>query len=213
MAIGRFVGGLFGNGQGQQQQAPAALSIDPVEQELAQMGVSLEKLRSAVRRSGSTLPTLLSSQLGQLCDLLGVAYQDLKIRGGSTEQRVLLNAMICSYIPEPLQAFLSLPAEYQKDSGKSAVMLEEQLATLYETLGDLHNQIRIGAVEELSTHGRFLAEKFASQDAALQLEHNPDLYPAAEQTSQAPQTQAPQLQAPQPVERDPLRLEGQSWRQ
>lgn len=217
MAIGRFVGGIFGNGPAQ-QQAQVVSSVDPVEQELAQMSVSLEKLRSAVRRSGSTLPTLLSSQLGQLCDLLGVVYQDLKIRGGSTEQRVLLNAMICSYIPEPLQAFLSLPAAYQSDSSKSAGMLEEQLATLFETLADLHNQIRIGAVEELSTHGRFLADKFAGQDAALQLEQHPELYPTVEQNHSAPhmqaaQQQAPQIQAPQPVERDPLRLEGQSWRQ
>lgn len=208
--IGRFVGGIFGSGPAQ-QQVPATPAVDPVEQELAQMRVSLEKLRSAVRRSGSVLPTLLLSQLSQLCDLMGVALEDLTVRGGSTEQRVLLNAMMCSYIPEPLQAFLSLPPEYQNDGGKSAGMLEEQLATLYETLADLHNQIRIGAVEELSTHGRFLADKFASQDAALQLEHNPNLYPSAEQASQG---QTSQEQAPQPVtERDPLRLEGQPWRQ
>ncbi|MCQ9162472.1 hypothetical protein [Arthrobacter sp. STN4] len=192
--IGRFAGGLFGSRPA--PAVPAAPQPDPVAAEIAQMGVSVDKLRTAVRRSGSRLPPLLSSQLRQLGDLLREAVADIGIRGCSTEQRVLLNAMICDYIPSPLQSYLSLPPAHQDEESKATFMFAEQLATLEETLADLLNQIRIGAVEELSTHGRFLADKFAGQDAALQLEHQP----ARHQPPPEP-----------PAERDPLRLEGQPW--
>lgn len=150
------------------------------------MGASVDKLRASVRRSGSQLPPLLTSQLRQLGDLMRDAVSDISLRGCSTEQRVLLNAMICSYVPTPLQAYLGLPSSHHDEESSATFMLAEQLATLEQTLADLLNQIRIGAVEELSTHGRFLADKFSAQDAALQL--------------QQPES-----------ERDPLRLEGQSW--
>ena len=187
--IGRVVGGRFGGGA--DPGVPAVSPVDTVAAEIAQMGSSVDKLRAAVRRSGSKLPPLPPSQLRQLGDLLREAVTDIGIRGCSTEQRVLLNAMICDYIPSPLQSYLSLPPAHHGDDTKSTFMFAEQLATLEETLADLLNQIRIGAVEELSTHGRFLADKFAGQDAALQLEHQP-------------------LHTP-PAERDPLRLEGQAW--
>ncbi|MGA7204743.1 MAG: hypothetical protein WBX27_08955 [Specibacter sp.] len=182
--IGRFVGGLFGGGQA--PEVPSAPQVDTVATEIAAMGAAVDQLRSAVRRSGSQLPPLLTSQLRQLGDLMREAVTDIGIRGASTEQRVLLNAMICSYVPTPLQAYLSLPQAQHDEESRATFMLAEQLATLEETLRDLLNQIRIGAVEELSTHGRFLADKFAGQDAALQLEQPPS-------------------------ERDPLRLEGQTW--
>lgn len=182
--IGRFVGGRFGGGQAPQVPAPPV--VDPVAEEIAQMGASVDSLRAAVRRSGSRLPPLLTSQLRHLGDLMREAVADISIRGCSTEQRVLLNAMICSYVPTPLQSYLSLPPAHHDEESSATFMFAEQLATLEETLADLLNQIRIGAVEELSTHGRFLADKFSAQDAALQLQQ-----PASE--------------------RDPLRLEGQSW--
>lgn len=185
--IGRFVGGLFGSGPA---EVPVPV-VDTVAGEIAEMGVSVDKLRGAVRRSGSHLPPLLTSQLRHLGDRMGEAVMDIKVRGCSTEQRVLLNAMICSYVPAPLQAYLSLPVAHHEEDSKTTFTFAAQLTTLEETLADLLNQIRIGAVEELSTHGRFLADKFASQDPSLQLEHLP----------------APH----QPEQRDPLRLEGTSW--
>jgi hypothetical protein len=182
--IGRFMGGRFGGGGA--SGVPDRPTVDPVAQEIAQMGASVDSLRAAVRRSGSILPPLLMSQLRHLGDLMRDAVADIQIRGCSTEQRVLLNAMIASYVPTPLQAYLALPPAHHGEESPATFMFAEQLATLEQTLADLLNQIRIGAVEELSTHGRFLADKFSAQDAALQLQ--------------------------QPVsERDPLRLEGQSW--
>ncbi|WP_269937728.1 hypothetical protein [Arthrobacter sp. HY1533] len=182
--IGRFVGGRFGGGGA--PQVPDRPAVDPIAEEIAQMGVSVDALRASVRRSGSRLPPLLSSQLRQLGDLMRDAVADIAIRGCSTEQRVLLNAMICSYVPTPLQAYLALPEAHHDEEAAATFLFAEQLATLEQTLADLLNQIRIGAVEELSTHGRFLADKFSAQDAALQLQQPPS-------------------------ERDPLRLEGQSW--
>lgn len=182
--IGRFVGGRFGGSP--TPPVPERPAVDPVAEEIAQMGAAVDSLRAAVRRSGSILPPLLTSQLRQLGDLMRDAVLDISIRGCSTEQRVLLNAMICSYVPAPLQSYLALPPAHHDEESSATFLFAEQLATLELTLGDLLNQIRIGAVEELSTHGRFLADKFSAQDAALQL-HQPE------------------------TERDPLRLEGQRW--
>lgn len=182
--IGRFVGGRFGGGPA--PQVPQVPAVDPVAAEIAAMGAAVDSLRAAVRRSGSALPPLLTSQLRQLGDLMRDAVLDVSVRGCSTEQRVLLNAMICSYVPAPLQSYLALPPAHHGEESAATFMFAEQLATLEQTLADLLNQIRIGAVEELSTHGRFLADKFSAQDAALQL-HQPE------------------------TERDPLRLEGHHW--
>lgn len=182
--IGRFGSGRFGGGG--PAAAPPQPAVDPVAQEIALMGAAVDALRSSVRRSGSKLPPLLTSQLRQLGDLMRDAVADILVRGCSTEQRVLLNAMICSYVPTPLQAYLALPPTHHGEESSATFLFAEQLATLEATLKDLLNQIRIGAVEELSTHGRFLADKFSAQDAALQL--------------QQPAT-----------DRDPLRLEGQTW--
>jgi hypothetical protein len=182
--IGRFVSGRFGGGSA--PQVPNLPAVDPVAQEIAEMGAAVDSLRSVVRRAGSKLPPLLMSQLRHLGDLMQEAVADISVRGCSTEQRVLLNAMITSYVPTPLQAYLALPSAHHDEESRATFMFAEQLATLEETLADLLNQIRIGAVEELSTHGRFLADKFSAQDVALQLQQ-----PAQE--------------------RDPLHLEGQRW--
>lgn len=184
--IGRFLGGRFGGASA--PQVPERPVGDPVAEEIAQMGAAVDTLRAAVRRSGSRLPPLLMSQLRHLGDQMRDAVMDINVRGCSTEQRVLLNAMICSYVPTPLQAYLALPPAHHEEESAATFLFAEQVATLEGTLADLLNQIRIGAVEELSTHGRFLADKFAAQDPSLQLQ--------------------------QPVsERDPLRLEGQQWQQ
>ncbi|GAA4663043.1 hypothetical protein [Arthrobacter cryoconiti] len=204
--IGRFMGGLFGGDPIPQVQVSAQVPGSPqastAEQEIAEMSSSADRLRASVLRSGSQLPPLLTSQLRHLGDLMHQAVIDIGVHGSSTEQRVLLNTMICSYVPTPLQTYLSLQPAHHEEKSRATFMLAEQLATLEETLTDLLNQIRIGAVEELSTHGRFLADKFASQDAALRLEHTPENH-----------GQEGFVSAPQPlVERDPLRLEGQPWR-
>ena len=71
-------------------------------------------------------------------------------------------------IAEPLSNLLEQPVFFADDSRATGV-LADQLALLEETVRDMLNQVRIGAIEELSTHGRFLADKFQTPDAGLTL--------------------------------------------
>jgi hypothetical protein len=82
---------------------------------------------------------------------------------------VLLEAMITDYISTPLRAFLALPASDRVDESRGTELFARQLELIEETIHDLLNQIRIGAIAELSTHGRFLADKFQTPDEGLVL--------------------------------------------
>ncbi|QOD02996.1 hypothetical protein [Pseudarthrobacter sp. BIM B-2242] len=164
--IGKFIGSLFGAapvpGIAEQASEPTA------DAELAQAAASLDNLRSAIRRTGAELPTLVSSQLRQIDDVLRPLVSHMSEQGASMEQQVLLNSIVCSYIPDPLRTYLALPDSARTEESGPTQLLAEQLATLEEIARDLANQVRIGAIAELSTHGRFLEDKFAP--SALRLE-------------------------------------------
>ncbi|MDP9998973.1 MULTISPECIES: hypothetical protein [Pseudarthrobacter] len=164
--IGKFIGSLFGAapvpGTAEQASEPTA------DAELAQAAASLDNLRSAIRRAGAELPTSVSSQLRQIDDVLRPLVSHMSEQGASMEQQVLLNSIVCSYIPDPLRTYLALPDSARTEESRPTQLLAEQLATLEEIARDLANQVRIGAIAELSTHGRFLEDKFAP--SALRLE-------------------------------------------
>lgn len=164
--IGKFIGSLFGAapvlGIAEQASEPTA------DAELAQAAASLDNLRSAIRRAGAELPTSVSSQLRQIDDVLRPLVSHMSEQGASMEQQVLLNSIVCSYIPDPLRTYLALPDSARTEESRPTQLLAEQLATLEEIARDLANQVRIGAIAELSTHGRFLEDKFAP--SALRLE-------------------------------------------
>ncbi|KRE80924.1 hypothetical protein [Arthrobacter sp. Soil762] len=164
--IGKFIGSLFGGAPapGIAEQAPEPTA----DAELAQTAGSLDNLRSAIRRAGAELPTSVSSQLRQIDDVLRPLVSHMAEHGASMEQQVLLNSIVCSYIPDPLRTYLALPDSARTEESGPTGLLAEQFATLEEIARDLANQVRIGAIAELSTHGRFLEDKFAP--SALRLE-------------------------------------------
>ena len=166
MVIGRFIGSLFGNspepgplqGQGQPAAAPAPSGPEAEHRETAR---SLVNLRTAVRRAGAAMPTLVSSQVRQIDDILAPLVEYIGSNGASTEQRVLLNSIITSYLPTPLRAYVALNERERTDDSEATALLVEQLTILEGIARDLENQVRTGAIAELSTHGRFLDDKFS----------------------------------------------------
>jgi len=173
MAFGRLLNALRAGGTEplgvvEQTGAPAA-GPSPTETEDELTARQLDDLRSSVRSVGRDLPTLLSSQLRQIDDLLRVVVATIAAQGASTEQRVLLSAMVNDYVPTPLRAFLALPAADRADDARGTLIFARQLELIEETIHDLLNQIRSGAIAELSTHGRFLSDKFQEPDAGLVL--------------------------------------------
>ncbi|MCQ1947621.1 MULTISPECIES: hypothetical protein [unclassified Arthrobacter] len=169
MAVGRFFGSLFGNSP--EPEPPPALSAatppsgpDAEHQETVK---SLENLRRAVRRAGAALPTLVSSMVRQIDDILAPLVEYVGSHGASTEQRVLLNAIITNYLPTPLRAYVALSDRERTESSEATTLLVDQLTILEGIARDLENQVRTGAIAELSTHGRFLDDKFSPSSLTL----------------------------------------------
>lgn len=166
MAFGKFVDSLF-----KSPTAPEVRSVgaEPAtaESEVEATIRALDLLRTAVQSAGRELPTLLSSRLAQIDDLLRVVIEMVAAQNASTEQRVLLDAMIRDYLPTPLRTYLALPEGERLNTSSATLQFSAQLGILEETINDLLNQIRIGAIAELSTHGRFLADKFAAPTLTL----------------------------------------------
>ena len=164
--IGRFFGSRFSAAP-----APAAGSTEPApsteEGELRDTVAALDRLRAAVRRDGAVLPPLVSSQVRQIEDVLRPLLGYISGHGASTEQRVLLNAIITNYLPLPLRAYAGISARERTDNSEATALLVEQLTTLEGIARDLENQVRTGAIAELSTHGRFLEDKFAPSTLQL----------------------------------------------
>jgi len=167
MTFGRFMDSLFKGPAAPGVPAVAAGPAEPVESEDAATARALDELRTVVRSSARELPTLLSSRLAQIDDLLRVVIETITAQNASTEQRVLLDAMIRDYLPTPLRAYLALPERDRENDSPATLQFSGQLGLLEETIHDLLNQIRIGAIAELSTHGRFLADKFAAPSLTL----------------------------------------------
>jgi signal transduction histidine kinase len=149
--------------------APRPAAPSGVQAEDAATARALDELRALERSAARDLPPVLSSQLRQIDDLLRVVVGTIHAQDASTEQRVLLSAMIGDYLSTPLRAYLALPASDRTDDSQATRAIAAQLELLEKTVHDLLNQIRIGAIEELSTHGRFLADKFQSPDPGLVL--------------------------------------------
>ncbi|MCB5280744.1 MULTISPECIES: hypothetical protein [unclassified Arthrobacter] len=164
--VAKFLGSLFGSGSGPRSAADAGLpgaesaAPDPAADELAVTEAALHDLRRTVLGKGAELPTLVVSQILLLLDTLNALIGYIVSSGASTEQRVLLNAIITDYLPSPLRAYLKLSASARETGSADTGVLLDQLDTLYATVGNLDNQVRTGAVTELAVHGQFLRDKF-----------------------------------------------------
>jgi signal transduction histidine kinase len=162
--VAKFFGSLFGSGAvpprpAEQAPAPAA-AVDPAAEELTATAAALEELRKTALVKGAELPTVVVSQMLQLVDVLRALIRYIGRSGASTEQRVLLNAVITDYLPSPLRAYLMLASSSRTDESSETTVLLEQLGTLYSTVLNLDNQVRTGAITELAVHGQFLKDKF-----------------------------------------------------
>jgi len=129
----------------------------------------LDRLVAMIDGGSGRLPTLVISRLLQIVDELRDAVALIESQGASTEQRVLLEQLVGDHVPEPLRRYLTLPAADRRDDSRPTGLFVDQLGLVHETVLDFVNQIRLGAIEELSTHGRFLRSKF-EDDPALRLE-------------------------------------------
>lgn len=162
--VANFLGSLFGGGAAPRSAAVVGAQpspvADPVADELAVTGAALEELRRTALGNGAQLPTVVVSQLLQLADILRALIGYIGRSGASTEQRVLLNAVITDYLPSPLRAYLMLAAGSRLDESADTTVLLEQLDMLYATVQNLDSQVRTGAITELAVHGQFLRDKF-----------------------------------------------------
>lgn len=157
--VSKFFGSLFGSGREPERIVDDVLPRTQAE-ELEETRAALAELRSSIRRAGALLPTLASSHMRQIDDVLRLLIDYIAEHGASTEQRVLLHAITTDYLPTSLRVYRALPPETQGDGTPETEKLLEQLDILHATARDLDHQVRTGAIAELSAHGRFLRDKF-----------------------------------------------------
>ncbi|MDP9905636.1 hypothetical protein [Arthrobacter bambusae] len=166
--VAKFLGSLFGNAAGARFVAEQPEASVTVEDELAVAETSLRELRRTVLGNGAELPTIVVSQVLQLLDVLRTLIGYIRSSGASTEQHVLLSAVITDYVPVPVGAYLMLPASSRNDQSAETAVLLEQLDILYSTVKNLDRQVRTGAKTELAIHGRFLKDKFNIEGLELE---------------------------------------------
>lgn len=163
--VGRFLGALFGGqepapratGEGTAAQTPA---VPPEQDDLQRAGRALDQLLTTLLRNGALHPTIVHSQVRQILDLLSALILYIGEFRASTEQLVLLEAMLSDYLPGALRAYMLVPQRSRQDGSPETETLLAQLRTLHTTAIDLDHQVRTGAVTELAVHGRFLKDKF-----------------------------------------------------
>jgi hypothetical protein len=102
-------------------------------------------------------------------DLLREAAGTVIARGASTEQRYLFQAIVDDYLPTPVRTYRSLPPSDRTPDSAATATLAGQLDVVAETVEDMHEQIRSGAIAELSSHGRFLRDRLGEGDEGLRL--------------------------------------------
>lgn len=161
--VAKFLGSLFGAGAMSRSGADAPVespAVDPAASELAVTGSELEELRRTVLAHGAEIPPIVGSKVLQLTDTLRALISYIGRSEASTEQRVLLNAVVTDYLPSPLRAYLMLGAGSRRDDSADTTVLLGQLDVLYSTVKNLDNQVRTGAITELAVHGQFLRDKF-----------------------------------------------------
>jgi len=134
----------------------------------ADAATDLDRLVRTIEAGGGRLPTLVTSRLLQIVDVLREATALIEAQGASTEQRVLMEQLVEDHVPTPLGRYLTLPAADRTDGSRPTALFVDQLGLVHETVLDFTNQVRLGAIEELSTHGRFLRSKF--DEPSLRLE-------------------------------------------
>ena len=134
----------------------------------ADAATDLDRLVRTIEAGGGRLPTLVTSRLLQIVDVLRDATALIEAQGASTEQRVLMEQLVEDHVPTPLGRYLTLPAADRTDGSRPTALFVDQLGLVHETVLDFTNQVRLGAIEELSTHGRFLRSKF--DEPSLRLE-------------------------------------------
>lgn len=135
----------------------------------AAAAAGLDDLRAFVRAAGAELPTVVSSRIRHVEDLLRETAGTVVTRGASTEQRFLFQAIVDDYLPTPVRTYRSLPDDDRTEDSAATRTLTEQLDVVAETVDDMHEQIRSGAIAELSTHGRFLRDRLGDGDPGLRL--------------------------------------------
>ncbi len=124
-------------------------------------------LRTLPARLGKRLPSEAVSQLGRIADLILDALPRV---AGQGEPEIILRRTATVYLPDTLQAYLSLPADWAAghvypDGSTPAQALIAQLASLESAARRMRDAALEQDASALLINGRFLTERFSSTRA------------------------------------------------
>lgn len=157
-----MVFGFGGNNRQTVANAVAnAVATTPLVPLPVRLTAELDKLAVKVRANGNDIPTAVYSKVRVIDDVLRSLLKYIASQGASTEQEVFLENMVTKYIPDALNAYINLSPADKGDNSNTALLLLKQYDTLELKARDLANQVRTGAIAELSIQATFIDEKFA----------------------------------------------------
>lgn len=139
----------------------SAVATTPLVPLPVRLTAELDKLAVKVRANGNDIPTAVYSKVRVIDDVLRSLLKYIASQGASTEQEVFLENMVTKYIPDALNAYINLSPADKGDNSNTALLLLKQYDTLELKARDLANQVRTGAIAELSIQATFIDEKFA----------------------------------------------------
>ena len=151
----------FGSKNNARQTIATAIATTPLVPLPVRLTAELDKLAVRVRANGDDIPTAVYSKLRVIDDVLRSLLKYVASQGASVEQEVFLENMVTKYIPDALNAYLNLSPVDKGDNSNTALLLLKQYDTLELKARDLANQVRTGAIAELSIQATFIDEKFA----------------------------------------------------
>ncbi len=121
--------------------------------------------------AGGRLPAGAVPTVRDIDDVLRPLLRYIEVQSASDEELRHLTAMIHEYLPQALDDFLALPAQYTERPGVTgsspADDLIRQLQLLDEGAGELQDLVYTGDAARLAIQARFLNAKFRRSDLDL----------------------------------------------
>jgi hypothetical protein len=121
-----------------------------------------------------SVPGAVTARVLRVVDAVHAGVDRLDRLGAGSEQAYVVMATATNYLPDAVRGYLRLPRDWASsrpvDGRRTALMvLVDQLDLLAATMDQVLDAVHRADAAALVTHGRFLAEKFASTPTALTL--------------------------------------------
>jgi hypothetical protein len=121
----------------------------------------VNKIREQTATPKYTLPFSAQTVLTELQERVLKLVTEEDLDNIDIQQRLLLEAILNSYIPDSLQMFSILTPKDKQDGSEGANKLTDQFTNMIKALDDLEEKLYKAKLEQFDTQSRFITEIFS----------------------------------------------------